>query len=49
MVHHPQGKYYTTRPMNKGVRLSEEEEEAEGRGYVEPGRRPLAWTAIAAG
>ena len=37
VVPHPQGKYYTTRPMNKGVRLSEADEEAEGRGYVEPG------------
>lgn len=37
VVPHPQGKYYTTRPMNKGVRLSEADEEAEGRGYIEPG------------
>ncbi len=37
VVHHPQAKYYTTRPLNKGARASGEEEEAAGRGYVEPG------------
>jgi 5-methyltetrahydrofolate--homocysteine methyltransferase len=38
VVHHPQAKYYTTRPMNRGGRaLSEDEEEEVGRGYVEPG------------
>ncbi len=35
VVHHPQGKYYTTRPLNKGARRTEEDEEAEGRGYIE--------------
>jgi 5-methyltetrahydrofolate--homocysteine methyltransferase len=38
VVHHPQAKYYTTRPLNKSSRsLSTEEEEERGRGYVEPG------------
>jgi 5-methyltetrahydrofolate--homocysteine methyltransferase len=37
VVPHPQGKYYTTRPMNRGIGRTEAEEEAEGRGYVEPG------------
>ncbi len=37
VVHHPQAKYYTTRPLNRGRVLSAEDEEAEGRGYVEPG------------
>jgi 5-methyltetrahydrofolate--homocysteine methyltransferase len=38
VTHHPQSKYYTTRPMNKrGRAVSAEEEEEEGRGYVEPG------------
>jgi 5-methyltetrahydrofolate--homocysteine methyltransferase len=38
VAHHPQAKYYTTRPLNKGGRVAtEEEEEEEGRGYVEPG------------
>ncbi len=36
VVHHPQAKYYTTRPMNKGSR-PELGEEDEGRGYLEPG------------
>jgi 5-methyltetrahydrofolate--homocysteine methyltransferase len=37
VVHHPQAKYYTTRPLNKGGRAATEEEEDEaGRGYVEP-------------
>ncbi len=37
VAHHPQAKYYTTRPLNKGERaVSEEQEEEEGRGYVEP-------------
>jgi 5-methyltetrahydrofolate--homocysteine methyltransferase len=36
VAHHPQAKYYTTRPLNKGRVLSAEEEEEEGRGYVEP-------------
>ena len=37
VVHHPQAKYYTTRPLNKrGKALSSDEEEEEGRGYVEP-------------
>jgi hypothetical protein len=37
VVHHPQAKYYTTRPLNKsGKALSEGEEEEAGRGYVEP-------------
>jgi 5-methyltetrahydrofolate--homocysteine methyltransferase len=36
VAHHPQAKYYTTRPLNKGRAVSEAEEEAEGRGYVEP-------------
>ena len=43
VVPHPQAKYYTTRPMNKGVRLSEADEEAEGRGYIEPGVGRLGW------
>jgi 5-methyltetrahydrofolate--homocysteine methyltransferase len=38
VVHHPQAKYYTTRPQNRGGRaLSEEEEEEVGRNYIEPG------------
>ena len=36
VAHHPQAKYYTTRPLNKGRALSQDEEEQEGRGYVEP-------------
>jgi 5-methyltetrahydrofolate--homocysteine methyltransferase len=37
VAHHPQSKYYTTRPMRgRGRALTEEEEEDEGRGYVEP-------------
>jgi hypothetical protein len=37
VAHHPQAKYYTTRALNKGRSVSAEEEEEEGRGYVEPG------------
>jgi 5-methyltetrahydrofolate--homocysteine methyltransferase len=37
VAHHPQAKYYTTRPLNRGRSLTAEEEEAEGKGYVEPG------------
>lgn len=37
VAHHPQAKYYTTRPLNRGRALSAEEEEEVGRGYVEPG------------
>ncbi|MDQ5824915.1 MAG: methionine synthase [Chloroflexota bacterium] len=37
VVHHPQGKYYTTRPLNKGARAGAQDEEEEGRGYIEPG------------
>lgn len=36
VVHHPQAKYYTTRPLNKSRASSAQEEEEEGRGYVEP-------------
>jgi 5-methyltetrahydrofolate--homocysteine methyltransferase len=36
VVHHPEAKYYTTRPLNKGRSLSPQQEEEEGRGYVEP-------------
>lgn len=37
VAHHPQAKYYTTRPLNKNRRQSAGEEEEEGRNYVEPG------------
>jgi 5-methyltetrahydrofolate--homocysteine methyltransferase len=38
VTNHPQSKYYTTRPLNRGGRAaSAEEEEEVGRGYVEPG------------
>jgi len=38
VVHHPQAKYYTTRPLNRsGSAANPEEEEERGRGYVEPG------------
>jgi 5-methyltetrahydrofolate--homocysteine methyltransferase len=38
VTHHPQSKYYTTRPLRRGSReATEEEEEEAGRGYVEPG------------
>jgi 5-methyltetrahydrofolate--homocysteine methyltransferase len=38
VAHHPQAKYYTTRPQNKAGRpATDEEEEEAGRGYVEPG------------
>jgi 5-methyltetrahydrofolate--homocysteine methyltransferase len=38
VVHHPEGKYYTTRPLNKGARAPRPEEEEEaGRNYIEPG------------
>ena len=38
VAHHPQAKYYTTRPMNKkGRAAAEDDEEEAGRGYVEPG------------
>jgi 5-methyltetrahydrofolate--homocysteine methyltransferase len=40
VAHHPQAKYYTTRPLNKGRAITQEEEEAEGRGYVEPSEEP---------
>ncbi|MEO8284826.1 MAG: methionine synthase [Chloroflexota bacterium] len=37
VLHHPEAKYYTTRPLNRGARTSNvEEEEEAGRGYVEP-------------
>ena len=37
VTHHPQSKYYTTRPLNKGPRpATAQEEEEAGRGYVEP-------------
>jgi 5-methyltetrahydrofolate--homocysteine methyltransferase len=42
VAHHPQAKYYTTRPLNKGRVLTQEEEEEEGRGYVEPEVTALA-------
>src|SRR5215210_1723323 len=43
VVHHPQAKYYTTRPLNKGARAATQEEEEEaGRGYVEPGTEAQA-------
>jgi 5-methyltetrahydrofolate--homocysteine methyltransferase len=43
VVHHPQAKYYTTRPLNRGARAaSEEEEEEAGRNYVEPGAVEVA-------
>jgi 5-methyltetrahydrofolate--homocysteine methyltransferase len=43
VVHHPQGKYYTTRPLNRGARSpSEVEEEEAGRNYVEPGAVEVA-------
>jgi 5-methyltetrahydrofolate--homocysteine methyltransferase len=43
VTHHPQSRYYTTRPQRKGVPASSSgeddggEEEEEGRAYVEPG------------
>ena len=38
VAHHPQAKYYTTRPLNPGSRgPSPDEEEEAGRGYIEPG------------
>jgi 5-methyltetrahydrofolate--homocysteine methyltransferase len=43
VAHHPEAKYYTTRPLNKGGQaLSPEEEEARGRNYVEPGENDAA-------
>ncbi|HET9495082.1 MAG TPA: methionine synthase [Chloroflexia bacterium] len=42
VVHHPEAKYYTTRPLNKGARPpAPEEEEEAGRNYFEPGE-PVA-------
>ena len=38
VAHHPEAKYYTTRPLNRaGGKSNPEEEEERGRGYVEPG------------
>jgi 5-methyltetrahydrofolate--homocysteine methyltransferase len=43
VAHHPEAKYYTTRPMKKGARsLAPEEEEVAGRNYVEPGEAVAA-------
>ncbi len=38
VAHHPEAKYYTTRPLNRaGGKPNPDEEEERGRGYVEPG------------
>jgi 5-methyltetrahydrofolate--homocysteine methyltransferase len=43
VVHHPQAKYYTTRPLNRGAQAaSEQDEEEAGRNYVEPGAVEVA-------
>ncbi len=42
VAHHPQAKYYTTRPLNKGARAGAEDEEEEGRNYIEPGAEDAA-------
>jgi 5-methyltetrahydrofolate--homocysteine methyltransferase len=43
VVHHPQAKYYTTRPLNRATgSVSPDEEEERGRGYVEPGANDAA-------
>jgi 5-methyltetrahydrofolate--homocysteine methyltransferase len=43
VVHHPQAKYYTTRPLNRNGRAATAEEEEEaGKGYVEPGTEAQA-------
>ena len=43
VAHHPQAKYYTTRPLNKrGRAATEAEEEEAGRGYAEPGDEDAA-------
>jgi 5-methyltetrahydrofolate--homocysteine methyltransferase len=50
VAHHPQAKYYTTRPARKGARSgdtdAEPEEVDEGRNYVEPEPEPAQEVSV---